>query len=94
MITHTAVVPWIRATCFGLGLILAVGGAYLFLCGVGLAAGVAFVPGILDLLVGILLIAVASSLFRARRLLSAPIATSPNQAPEPTAGSVSRRGDL
>jgi hypothetical protein len=44
-------------------------------------------------LVGILLISLASSLFRARRLLLAPIATSPNQAPEPTAGSLSGRGD-
>jgi hypothetical protein len=79
METETPVVPWIRATCFGRGLILAAGGAYLFLCGAGLIAGETHLPGILELLLGIVLIRCGSSMFRARRLLAAPIATSPDR---------------
>lgn len=79
MKAETPVVPWIRATCFGLGLILAAGGAYLFLCGAGLIAGETQSPGLLDLLLGIVVIQCGSSMFRARRLLAAPVATSPNR---------------
>jgi len=79
MKTETPVVLWIRATCFGLGLILAAGGAYLFLCGAGLIAGETYLPGILNLLLGIALIQRGSSMFRARRLLAAAVAPSPNR---------------
>ncbi len=81
MKTETPVVPWIRATCFGLGLVLAAGGAYLFLCGAGLIAGETHSPGILDLLLGIVVIRCGSSMFRARRLLAVPITTWPSRPP-------------
>lgn len=81
MKTETPVGPWMRATCFGLGLILAAGGAYLFLCGAGLIADETHLPGMLDLLLGIVVIRCGSSMFRARRLLAAPIATSPSHSP-------------
>lgn len=69
MTAHPAGVRWIRAIYFVLGLIVAVGGVYLFSCGVGMISGQPSLAGVLNLLLGILLIQVASSLFRARRLL-------------------------